>query len=349
MELSNDSPFSPFVFESIDQDDAPINAVFCRGTFLIQNECRLLVADEQEAVVLTDVYRTEPLISSVQVDTDLVPRKLAADITLSSIAHAPANRPLDRWQVKVRVGEAESSMNVTGQRQWEYGLLTGWRMTAPQPASGVPIHYELAFGGRFLEDGQHVTCEFNPVGRGFVNLKKLSSRQPILAPQIEAVSQSISELGCEYQPVGLGPIAKHWLPRREQCGTADEQWKENRWPMRPLDFDFRYYNSAPAPLVYPGYLRGDEEVRLEGLSPNGALLFQLPEIAVTLFALDRDQHITLEYMKLDTLHMDTTTMRAYLTWRLTFPKTADLNMVQIVAEPLRPTSPTMVSTEQSLI
>lgn len=350
MELTNETRFCPFIFEAYGLRDELLNVVFCRGTFDLQEDGRLTIAAEQQPVVLADQYRTEPLVSSVQVDTDLVPHKFATDITINAIAHAPRCQPATTWPVGVRVGKLSHSLRVTGPRRWEYSLLTGWQLTRPEPTLSVPVQYEYAFGGRYRKDDkepEEVVFEQNPVGRGFAHPRYADRQQPISAPQIELPHEPITRFGKTYEPAGFGPIAKHWLPRRTLCGTADEQWKETRWPMRPLDFDFRYYNCAPAPLVYPGYLRGDEEVRLEGLSPAGVLHFQLPDIAVTLFVLDRDHQITLESMVLDTLHIDTITMQAYLTWRLTFPKTADLSTVQLVAEPLPPATPPMVSTKQS--
>ncbi len=336
MQFNNETPFPGFVFQSFDQDDSPINVVFCRGTFSIENQQRLVIADEQEPVVLADKYRTEPLVSSVEIDTDLVPRKLAADITLNSVAHAPHGQPAADWLVEVRVGRAAHSIRVTGPRSWKSSLLFDWQLTPPQPTLSVPLHFEYAFGGKYSTRDEEIIFEQNPVGMGFADPRFADRQQLIPAPQIEYPHDPVIHFGKTYQPAGFGPIAKHWLPRRMFCGTADDKWKRERWPMRPLDFDFRYYNCASAPLVYPGFLRGDEEVVMKGISPEGDQHFQLPEVSITLFAMDDDDQITLESMKLDTFHIDTVKMRAYLTWRSTFSKTAQLDTIQLVAEPLKP-------------
>lgn len=337
MLIHNETHFPCFVFESLDRKDHPIDVVFCRATYdLTVNG--LVVAAEQSPVVLADIYRDQPLTSSVQIDTDLVPTKVAADITVNAIAHAPGGKPLDEWSANVRVGTIAKTVNVTGPRYWQHTLLRGWHLSRPEPVGMVPLQYEYAFGGRYEARDAEEIYEQNPVGRGFTSPRDADQSSKIPAPQIETPGQPIVEFGKTHPPAGLGPIAKHWLPRRSLCGTADEHWKQTRWPLRPLDFDFRYYNSASDGLVYPGFLRGNEDVLLTGFSPAGPVEFSLPSISLTLFALSQDNEITLEAMLLDTLHIDTITKQVFLTWRLTISKTSGLHTVQIIAERVKQSS-----------
>lgn len=44
MQLNNETRYSPFLFESFDHDDSPVNVVLCRGTFDIRNGERLTEA-----------------------------------------------------------------------------------------------------------------------------------------------------------------------------------------------------------------------------------------------------------------------------------------------------------------
>ncbi|MBX3421503.1 MAG: DUF2169 domain-containing protein [Pirellulaceae bacterium] len=159
MLISNETPFSPFIFEAYSQRDELLQVVFCRGTFDIQADGKLTLAAEQQPVVLADHYRTEPLVSSVQVDTDLVPHKFNADITLNAVAHAPHGQPSKDWLVNVRVGKVSQSLRVTGPRRWEYSMLTGWQLTLPEPTRSVPIHFEYAFGGKYLKGEEEVIFE----------------------------------------------------------------------------------------------------------------------------------------------------------------------------------------------
>ena len=104
------------------------------------------------------------------------------------------------------------------------------------------------------------------------------------------------------------------------AGTYDQAWREERWPRAPRDFDYRFHNSAHPDLVYPGYLRGNEEVVLENLHPDGQLAFSLPGYALGLIALLETGSRAVVPMLLDTLMIDVPEMRLYLTWRGVFSK-----------------------------
>jgi hypothetical protein len=94
-------------------------------------------------------------------------------------------------------------------------------------------------------------------------------------------------------PQGFGWFGKAWYPRAPLAGVmpADREveqelrkayaaalppdqrkmYEENGLP----DMDFRFFNGASPGLAVP-FLRGDEEVRLENLVPEGLLTFHLP-------------------------------------------------------------------------
>ncbi len=120
-----------------------------------------------------------------------------------------------------------------------------------------------------------IVYEQNPVGRGFVDPAQANKDVEIPAPQLELANSRLSKLGEHCEVAGWGPIAKHWLPRRALCGTPDQKWRESRWPLRPLDFDFRYYSSAHVGLRKEGFLRGDERVRITGVDPREDIEFRI--------------------------------------------------------------------------
>ena len=330
MQISNETLFSPFVFECYGANDHLCNVAILKGTFDIVNGKRLKPSKAQSSMLLADQYRTKPLVSSVVADTDLVPLKNSTDITLNSVALSPKGKPMDEWPVSVRVGSIAKTLRVTGPRSWKYNLFSGWRLTKPIPTTEVPIHYEYAYGGGISEKSHSSFFEQNPVGRGYCNFA--NRRTPICAPQIENLDEPISQIDRPYRPAGFGPIAKHWLPRRLLCGTADQNWKENRWPLRPLDFDFNYYNSASEGLVYPGYLVGNENVLLTGQSHEGPIAFGLPELKIIVCAIDNSDMLMIETMNLDTLHIDVNSSQAMLTWRYCWKKNQRLKQLQFVSK-----------------
>ncbi|MCV5264373.1 DUF2169 domain-containing protein, partial [Escherichia coli] len=53
---------------------------------------------------------------------------------------------------------------------------------------------------------------------------------------------------------GFGPVPPFFEARQTLAGTFDEEWIENRKPMLPLDFDRRFFQSAPADQQCKGFL-----------------------------------------------------------------------------------------------
>ena len=326
MQLQNDTPFATMFFESVDEVDRPINVAILRGTFDITSDGTLTVANEQTPVVMADEYYDQPLTSSIRVDTDLVPKKYHTDITLEAVAHAPNAKPQEAWEVSVSIGNLCKRLRVTGPRCWNHKLF-GWTLTRPEPCLKVPIRYEHAYGGTYRRYDQEVRYEQNPVGRGFVDLSHIDRNVPVLAPQIESLEEPVREIDRPYRAAGFGPIPKHCLPRRSLCGTPDAKWKEQRWPMRPLDFDFNYYNCAADGLRCNGFLKGNEPIVLHHLTDDGDLRFELPGLDQSIFAIDASGEFFVEPLILDTLHINATKQQVSLTWRATYLKKADPRMV----------------------
>jgi uncharacterized protein YjbI with pentapeptide repeats len=95
---------------------------------------------------------------------------------------------------------------------------------------------------------------------------------------------------------------------------------ERRWPWFPEDFDWTYFNAAPAALQIEGYLRGDEPVVLENLHPEHQRYgSRLPGLRVRCFVTrvgERGEERFDEVeMRLDTLWIDGDAERLVLVWR----------------------------------
>jgi hypothetical protein len=122
----------------------------------------------------------------------------------------------------------------------------------------------------------HSASIYNTVGRGFaerwyINASKIK-RLP--APQITAPHARIGSIGNTSRigqaPSGFGVIARAWQPRLSLAGTYDQAWLEQRHPYLPADFNFAYWNGAPADQQIAPHLDGDERITLSNLcAPNG--------------------------------------------------------------------------------
>ena len=98
------------------------------------------------------------------------------------------------------------------------------------------------------------------------------------APNLEDPRAPIRSWRDRPSPVGFGPIARHWSPRRERAGTHDRAWQEKRQPLPPSDFQARFNQCAPDDLQVPG-LKGGEPVRLTGVWPERPqMAFTLPRV-----------------------------------------------------------------------
>jgi hypothetical protein len=329
MEMRNHTPFMPLVFQSQDVDDRRFHVLVLKGTYEISNGQPLKLAPEPRPLTMADEYYDDPNSSSLKRESDLAPFKPRTDIHFTNpVAFAPGGKPSSRWPVKVQVGPVEKALQVTGPRQWIRKAVAGWKLTEPEPVTEVPLRYENAFGGVWKHKDEHGVWEENPLGRGFVNPKYLDARQPVPAPQVEAPEEPVTELGKTYRPQGLGPLARAWQPRRRKAGTFDDAWVQKRWPALPRDFSFDYYNSSHPDLIAPDYLRGDEPVVLQGLSPEEALSFRLPGHGVLLALCLANGNAVPTGMLLDTVEIDASRRECSLVWRLVLPLDPPLRAVE---------------------
>lgn len=289
--VRNHTGFPSQYYQMADTQEQIFHVMVSRLTYdmrRIDAEGVLQLAQQQHPLVEADLFYGEPNASAVLQESDFAPYKPRCDVLFThAIAHSPGGKSQRRWPVSVRIGGWEKILTVTGPRLMERRLLTGWRLSEPEPALRVPVRYEHAWGGtrqwpqapeseaEFLERDAH-----NPIGCGFAPkawLKKSRVRK-IAAPSIECFRQPFTARDAarqRYPVVGLGAIGRHWQPRLKRAGTYDEDWKSTRWPRLPLDFDFSYWNCAPEDqqIDYP---QGGEEVVLTGLRPEGELRFRLP-------------------------------------------------------------------------
>jgi hypothetical protein len=102
---------------------------------------------------------------------------------------------------------------------------------------------------------------------------------PRRAPQIEVFGEPFKGQR-SYPVIGVGPLARWWLPRRALAGTHDDAWKATQWPKSPKDHDYGYWNCAPEDqqIDYP---QGGEQIGLINLTPGSntehPVAFTLPQ------------------------------------------------------------------------
>ena len=331
MRLDNHTPFVPMVLAGADVGDRLFGVLALKGTFVIAPEQPLVPEARQAPFVTDDAYYGDPARSSLRWESEIAPFKPRADIHVHGIARAPGGWATPRWRVRVRVGVLDKTLSVCGPRRWvrEGGA---YRLTDPEACAEVPLCYELAFGGGGVDGwGEPETFHENPAGTGYLREGSTATAPSVRAPQIEAPDAPITVMGPEGRAEGLGPVARAWMPRRGRAGTYDDAWVRERSPALPRDFDFGFYNSAHPDLIYPGHLRGDEQVELEGMHRRGLVRFSLPGYRATAALRTRGGAEIDAPLALDTLSIDVTTGHATLIWRGLTPPPDRVASVAITA------------------
>lgn len=174
----------------------------------------------------------------------------------------------------------------------------------------------------------HAAYEYNPLGLGFITpwYQQAKGITSFSAPQIESLSppitadwmnQQLNASTFQQQPAGFGVIGRAWLPRRLLAGTYDDKWVNSRHPYLPYDFDFQYWNGAPADQQIP-YPKTNFTLKLENLTPQGYLQTTLPEHRPFVLLRMQDGLFIPIKLNLDTLVIDAEKQQLALTYRLAF-------------------------------
>lgn len=260
--LDNRTPFAADRTILQDLHGAKVWLVAVRGTYEISGGGTRL-ADVQKRVRLEPEHFGDPASSALRHDGDMVIAKPTTDVLLLGSAHSQDGRAVRELTVELAVGPVRKRLKVLGERSW-VNRGAGLAMSDPAPFIQAALGYEHAFGG-----GDDLR---NPAGSGSgaVTAGLLGRLAPsVLYPD-----------GDRKRPAGFGPIARHWPPRLELSGTHDQRWREERFPLPPLDQDPRFFLCSPEDQRPPTHLVGGELVSLRHLSPGGALQFELPRVSL---------------------------------------------------------------------
>ncbi|APR78299.1 putative exported protein [Minicystis rosea] len=345
--IKNLTPFALFQCDKMGVGRRFYDTVTVKGTFDLKPGCMEL-AREQAPVLLADDYwdLETPERSSVKRAGDAVLIKPSTDVILTGSVHTPAGKALREWDAAVliegRRGKViDYSVQVTGPRVWRYTSTRGFSLTDPEPTEEVPIRYELAYGGAYLDprnaspegDPKWIVHEPNPSGTGFCDERALSPNEPYRAPQWQSRLAPVTSLNHDVPVCGFGPISRPWSSRLRYQGTCDDAWEqENREAVAkglpadyPADFDARYFQCAHPSLIAPEHLAGDEHLALGGIVAGEArFVTELPGIAVAARLLDGSGAWHDERMPLDTVHIDLDAGAVHLCFRLTLDQARDI-------------------------
>jgi hypothetical protein len=309
--LLNPTPFAAVAIPQTDPSGLEVVVVIVKATFEIRGDRAVLA--EQRPVRLSEVPHdpTNPW-SSLRYPSDLCTQKRGVDVVVIGEAISP--RPVTAMDVAVKVRDATAPLRVHGPRFYFRGV--GQVAVGPAAAvERVPLVYEKSYGG--MTEDLAVIDERNPSGVGVARSSADLVDRP--APQIEHPAQPHKYASDKHAPMGFGAISSFWSPRRARAGTLDEQWRRDRMPLLPLDFDIRYNNVAHPTLTFEEPLRAGDPVAILGMSEEGLFRFDIPTISPVIHArFDTDNHASVR-PDIDTVLIEPSERRIEVVFRKAFP------------------------------
>ncbi len=276
--LLNNTPFASKLFIYRDRQGIEMMCVAVKATYDIKADIR--IANEQRPIIIEDVFWGEPGESSLKYPAEVTPEKPGTDVVLIGEACAPIQGEVTEMFVGFSVAGRKRILKVSGDRYWKKGLLS-IKPSEPEPFERMPIVYERAYGGMHIMDvtkGKILSVPINPIGKGFRGKRGDSEQElgEIGVPNIEDPDCLLKSPSNKAKPVGYGAIAPKWQPRAAYFGSYDGEWRDKRLPFLPDDFDSRFYQAAHPELIFPNRLRGGEPFIINGMSPSGKKVFNLP-------------------------------------------------------------------------
>ncbi|MDI1480864.1 DUF2169 domain-containing protein [Polyangium sp. y55x31] len=219
--------------------------------------------------------------------SDFADFKLNAEVFVKGHCHAAGGIPLTECLVRFAVGAWSKTLRVVGRRAWS-DKLPGAVPSAPIGFTKMPLTWANAFGGPGFLD--------NPAGKGLGDE----------LPNVEYPDAPVRNRGDRPIPAGFGPVSPFWPARTNKLGKEyGKAWQDKRAPFYAEDFDWTHFHAAPPDQQLPGYLRGDEELLFQNLSPTEPTLrTRLPGTRVRAFVHDDAGRFREVPISLDTLLAD---------------------------------------------
>ncbi len=321
MDLVNRSGLPLEVTTALDKSGREHLVVIAKATYRFSDDGGPPVLDGvPRPVIFTDVFTGEPGDSAPIYEADTALRKQRCDVILDATAHAPGGRAVAELDASVRVGSITKQMLVVGDRAWKKGVF-GASATKPKPFTSMPLHYGRAFGGapKSRANGMFDVYLQNPVGVGYCPDARADAVEDMPLPNIEDHVARITAPNANVKPMALGPIGRHWDPRRVLAGTYDARWREETFPLLPDDFDEAFMQCAPADqqIDFP---QGGEAVVLHNLVAERPIVtFELPKPELVIKILTTSHHAEELAPVVDTLFIEPDARIFTMVYRASIP------------------------------
>lgn len=325
LQLKNATPFAAKLALFPNEEGVDCAFMIVKATFNIGPQWTL--AREQFLPVEEDVYWAEPGYSSIKYASDYHTGKVATDVIVLGNAYAPQGQTVTELDVCVSVGEVSKKIKVYGDRVWQDG-----QASQAKAFNTMPLTYEKAFGGSYIVDQSvQATCESNPLGSGFSGGRSVNEMNGVALPNLEDPENLIRKHSDQPAPACMAYVAASWQPRVAYAGTYDQNWQAKRAPFLPEDFNKRFFNMAHEDLIYPGFIKGGEAVKISNMHPAGELNFTLPSLKLVANVKLSDR-IECPDFQMETLLLEPNLMRLSMVWKAQFvcdKETLNINEIGI--------------------
>lgn len=331
----NSTPFAAIGFEQAHRDGQDMGVLAVRGRYHLDEDGHLSLAPDQD-LVLVDEYEGDPHKTPLLKAADLIPFKPATDISVIGSTYAPKGEEATEWLAGIRVGQMAHVVRASGRRHWMWHA-GSWRLSAPEPATNLPLDYRLAASDESLDGEDNPEVPANPLGVKRPPRHGKEQADALSVASIDASDDDYSDPFASRMPQGMAPVPPFWRLRQQFAGTYDDDWAANRHPQLPEDFDYRFYQSAHPDMIYPGYLAGDEVFELARLTPGGGTLrFSLPGVQPVALYRWRDSREVRLLLNLDGVHIDLRHPRytVDITWRAWLPICPNFLRIELSLETL---------------
>ncbi|EGQ9162691.1 DUF2169 domain-containing protein [Vibrio parahaemolyticus] len=251
-------------------------------------------------------YLGEEGFSAMKVDQEFAYTKNNTDVLVYGKARSYAKKPVTYQECRVLIdGHIDKTLAVHGERVWvEHGGSV--TLSKPVPFIEKDIDYTCAIGGDLR----------NRIGGGVADSNKELLEQKV--PSVFYPKEEWSSTSKNLRVAGFGPVPPFFEARQTLAGTFDEEWIENRKPMLPLDFDRRFFQSAPADQQCKGFLKGGERLMMSGFCHDDTISFRIPKEKYRAIATFKDGSYPVD-MAMYTLFVDAEKKTISISYTAAFP------------------------------
>lgn len=297
------------VFEIVtgkNEKEEPVFSVIVKRSYRINADGGVSRCETDYELRKIDAYydKGDPEWSVVQFESELSPYKPQTDVVVIGKAYATNGKSVEQMQVGIRINGCSKKLTVTGDRECHFRENADPVFSDPKLFTEMDIRYDYAYGGKDELSDPNIPFHYprNNMGKGVALRNNKSVIEGLLLPNIEDPKDLITPeriiIGeperWHLQPIpqGFGWRQRTWYPRSALLGsypafidvgtvTAEEQMgilpknhialaKQFKLPT----FDAYFSNGASLGLSFSD-LKGNEEIVLKGLSPEGLIKFTL--------------------------------------------------------------------------